>query len=82
MNNPNISTELARYNEYRLRKENTLRLFQSLHQNDNPEYRRASGAMYCTNCGLTYRDHPDDIENNYHNDVYDKRLCSGDVVHL
>lgn len=69
-------------NPYILRRENALRLFQSLHQNDDPDFRRASGAMYCSICGLQYREHPDDDENQYVYDFKDKRLCNGDVVHL
>lgn len=73
------------YLRYRLikeRRENTLRLFESMHQNDSPIYRRSSGSSYCDICGLTYREHPDDFESSYFNDAVDKRLCSGDIVHL
>lgn len=71
-----------RYQLTKERRENTLRLFAPLHQNDDPEYRRASGSSYCEWCGLTYREHPDDLESAYFNDTADKRLCSGDIVHL
>lgn len=71
-----------RYRELKLRRENTLRLFEPLHQNDAPYFRRASGSSYCEHCGLTYREHYDDEENFYFDDSKDKRLCNGDVVHL
>ncbi len=77
-----IHPDFARYIENRVRKENTLRLFQQLHQNDDFIHRRASGSTLCVCCKLPYRDHPDDIEHLYAHDSYDKRLCSGDVVHL
>lgn len=71
-----------RYREVRERRERVLRLFEPLHQNDSPNYRRASGSSYCNHCGLQYREHPDDEETTYFNDASDKRLCNGDVVHL
>lgn len=71
-----------RYREVRERRERALRLFEPLHQNDDPVYRRASGLAYCDHCGLQYREHPDDQESFYYNDAPDKRLCNGDVVHL
>lgn len=57
-------------------QEQTLRLFQQLHQ-DGDEWYRASGAMYCVHCGLQYRYHP--IEEEYN---VDHRLCNGEIVHL
>jgi hypothetical protein len=77
-----IDPSYLRYQELKARRESVLRLFEPLHQNDDPVYRRASGLNYCCHCGLLYREHPNDEERNYHNDVFDKRLCSGDVVHL
>ncbi len=47
-----------------------------MHQDYEPEWRRASGGCVCEICGLKYRDHFDDT------DGFDKRLCNGDVVHL
>lgn len=72
----------VRYKEIKQRRENVLRLFEPLHQNDIPNYRRVSGLSYCQHCGLLYREHPDDTENYYFNDAADKRLCNGDIVHL
>jgi hypothetical protein len=63
-------------------RELTLRLFQQLHQNDDPEWYRSSGANLCKHCGLPYRDHRDDAENPGYDDSYDKRLCDGTIVHL
>lgn len=77
---PDLSYQ--RYRELIERRENTLRLFDSLHQNDVAYFRRASGSSFCEHCGLTYRDHRDDEENVYFNDSKDKRLCNGDIVHL
>lgn len=61
----------------RLLNDQKLRLFQQLHQDDDPEYYRASGSCKCPICGLEYRDHPEDP-------IYDidHRLCNGDIVHL
>jgi uncharacterized protein YbaR (Trm112 family) len=60
----------------RQQREIRLRLFQQLHQ-DTGEWHRASGEMYCKNCGLQYRYHP--VEEQY--DI-DHRLCDGELVHL
>jgi hypothetical protein len=74
----------------RLEREARLRLFPSLHQLPEEEvciaqrtWHRASGAQYCAQCNLTYREHPTAEEWRIafgEND--DKRLCNGDVVHL
>lgn len=66
----------------RLERESTLRLFQQLHQNDEPEWHRASGACRCDKCGLQYREHQYDEEHPGANESFDTRLCDGTVVHL
>lgn len=53
------------------------RLFQPMHQDDDPHWRRASKDCRCEICGLRYQEHP--IEEQYH---IDHRLCNGDIVHL
>lgn len=58
-------------------RDDRLRLFQQLHQDDDPEWYRSNGNCVCTLCGLTYRQHPQEEEFNV-----DHRLCNGDVVHL
>ena len=64
-------------------RENTLRLFTGLHQNDNPDCRRADGRIYCEYCYLMFKEHPIDTERHYFNDSgADHRLCNGDIVHL
>lgn len=65
-----------------LEREQRLRLFGQLHQNDDPEWRRASGSMLCPFCSLAYRYHLNDEEHPLWGDGFDKRLCNGDVVHL
>ena len=67
-------------------REARLRLFQPLHQLPDVEvcvrqgtWYRASGAQFCPYCKLEYREHPF-VEEWGNSD--DKRLCSGDVVHL
>lgn len=65
-----------------LERDARLRLFQQIHQNDNYEWYRAAGGCICRNCGLTYREHYDDLEHPLNSGEYDKRLCNGDVVHL
>jgi hypothetical protein len=65
----------------RLERENVLRLFEQLHQNDDAYWRRASGSMYCSICGLQYRHHPPDMETPLVNEAYDNRLCNGTIVH-
>lgn len=64
-------------------KENTTqRLFQQLHQDDQPNYRRASGRCRCIICGEEYRNHPYYDEHTYWGYPVDHRICDGDVVHL
>lgn len=58
------------------------RLFQQLHQDDNPNRRRASGSVYCHLCLQQYRDHPLFDEHTFLGHPIDHRLCNGDVVHL
>lgn len=58
-------------------REQRFRLFQQLHQDDDPVWHRASGACICDKCGLPYRDHPVEEEFNI-----DRRLCDGRIVHL
>lgn len=60
-----------------LERDSILRLFQQLHQDDDSDWRRASGGMYCEHCGLQYRQHPIDHITNV-----DRRLCNGITVHL
>lgn len=59
-----------------LARDAKLRLFQQLHQDDEPEWYRAAGACRCSFCGLEYREHLDSV------DGFDKRLCNAEVVHL
>lgn len=58
-------------------RDQTLRLFQKLHQDTYEGFYRSNGSMYCEICGLQYRQH-------YTEQLYniDKRLCNGDTVHL
>jgi hypothetical protein len=58
-------------------RDQRLRLFQQLHQDDDPVWHRSNGHMKCGLCGLPYRDHP--VEEEYN---VDHRLCDGRVVHL
>ena len=60
----------------------TQRLFEMLHQDDDPNWRRASGEMYCYLCLLKYRQHPYFDEHTFYGQLIDHRLCNGDVVHL
>ena len=53
-----------------------------LHQDDEPEWRRASGDCVCSLCGLYYRQHPYFDEQTMHGHPIDHRLCDGTVVHL
>lgn len=53
-----------------------------MHQDDNPERRRASGNMYCYLCLEQYRKHPYFDEQTFYGQPVDHRLCNGDVVHL
>ncbi len=71
-----IANTLLDWQQWRLQRDAKLRLFQQMHQDYEPEWRRASGGCVCEICGLKYRDHFDDT------DGFDKRLCNGDVVHL
>ena len=66
----------------RLQIEERLRLFSQLHQNDDPVWYRSAGGMYCSYCGLTYRQHFDNLEHPGFDGSCDKRLCNGDIVHL
>jgi len=70
------------YQQLRLWREAGMRLFLPLHQDDEPEWRRASGSMTCLMCGCKYRDHPYFDEQMGFGDPIDHRLCNGDVVHL
>jgi len=72
----------------RLEREARMRLFQQLHQNDDPDLgerrRRPNGKMRCPLCCCQYREHPPFLEEygwGYGGD-YDPRLCTGEVVHL
>jgi hypothetical protein len=67
-----------------LQREQILRLFQQLHQNDfyYEYWRRSSGSMGCEKCGLQYREHLNDEEHPHVGDGFDKRICNGDIVHL
>ena len=65
----------------KLEVESRLRLFQQLHQDDDPEWRRAAGACICPLCKLEYRKHPHDVAFDGYLNV-DHRLCNGDIVHL
>lgn len=60
----------------------TQRLFEMLHQDDDPNWRRASGSMYCYLCLQKYRKHPYFDEQLSTGHPIDHRLCNGDVVHL
>lgn len=53
------------------------RLFQQLHQDDDPIWHRANGNVKCELCDLEYRQHPMEEEYNV-----DRRLCDGRIVHL
>lgn len=67
-----------------LRHETKLRLFEQMHQCvDVQDWRRASGGVLCTICGLAYRYHRDDLESwdNWGEPIL-KRLCCGDLVKL
>lgn len=67
-----------------LEREQTLRLFRQMHQNDfyYDYWRRASGHSRCKICGLKFHEHPYDEENPLILEYYDRRLCNGDIVHL
>lgn len=60
-----------------LERENVLRLFDQLHQDNENDWRRSSGNMFCEHCKLQYRHHP--VEQFYNTD---HRLCNGYTVHL
>ncbi len=62
--------------------ETTQRLFQQLHQDDDPVRYRASSSMTCYKCGMLYRHHPYFDEQTYNGYPVDHRLCTGEVVHL
>lgn len=61
----------------------TQRLFEMMHQDDDPNWRRASGQMYCWFCLQKYYRHPyfDEQLGGVSHPI-DHRLCNGDVVHL
>jgi len=61
----------------RLERESVLRLFPQMHQDNEDDWHRANGNMYCPHCGLQYRHHP--VEEFYN---IDHRLCDGTTVHL
>lgn len=67
-----------------LERQSKLRLFEQLHQTyDDYVYWRASGSCRCNLCGLTYREHCDDLERfDRWGDSVLKRLCSGEFVKL
>lgn len=73
---------MNRYGIDRMAREVQMRLFQQLHQNDEPEWRRASGSMKCSLCRCEYRYHPLVDEQLGFGEPIDHRLCDGDVVHL
>jgi hypothetical protein len=60
----------------------TQRLFQQLHQDDDPIWHRARGDVYCWLCLQQYRKHPYFDEQTMHGHPIDHRLCDGRVVHL
>jgi hypothetical protein len=75
--------ELIRERQERLLwREIGMRLFLSLHQDDEPEYRRAGGGVICQLCQCEYRYHSYFDEQTMHGMPIDHRLCNGDVVHL
>lgn len=65
------------YIQTRLHRDIGFRLFQQLHQDDEPDWYRANGSMCCALCGVQYRFHPIDP-----NCEVDHRLCNGTLVHL
>ena len=65
-----------------MEREAKMRLFQQLHQDDDPEWYRANGSVKCGLCGVLYRCHPYSLEHPLWGEVVDHRLCNGDVVHL
>ena len=73
---------MKEYSDKRLSRESAMRLFEQLHQDDDPEWRRASGGVICSLCGYEYRYHPYFDERTMHGYPVDYRLCDGDVVHL
>lgn len=67
-----------------LEREQVLRLFQQMHQNDfyYDYWRRSSGKSLCVLCGLEHREHLYAEEYPLFPEGYDKRLCNGDIVHI
>lgn len=61
------------YLETKLHREACMRLFQQLHQDDEPEWRRASGGGLCSLCGQEYRHHPYFDERTMHGHPIDHR---------
>lgn len=67
----------------RVTNSSTQRLFEMMHQDDDPVWRRASGQMYCWLCLERYRRHPYfDEQLGMQSGPIDHRLCNGEVVHL
>lgn len=77
-----MSQTIKEYATSRLRREVSMRLFLPLHQDDEPNWRRASGRMLCHLCGHSYQEHPYFDEPTCYGEPIDHRLCNGDVVHL
>lgn len=71
-----------RWIEEKLGREARLLLFQQLHQDDDPEWRRGSGATLYRLCGLAYRYHYLFDDTSHTREPTDHRLCNGNVVHL
>lgn len=72
-----------------LEREQRLRLFQQVHQSPDEEsiylgalWRRSSGYTPCEYCQLPNREHPLFDEFFGWNEPVDRRLCSGEIVHL
>ena len=59
-----------------------MRLFQQMHQDDDPEWYRAEGGCLCPVCRCEYRHHPYFDEQISYGYPVDHRLCNGEVVHL
>lgn len=77
----------AEYRALMLIRELKWRTFPQLHQTTDVdgvplEWRRANGDVVCEYCGLKYREHTDAIEYPLSSETFDKRLCSGEIVHL
>lgn len=66
----------------RFEREARMRLFLQMHQDDDPDWRRASGGVLCSLCSCEYRRHPYFDEQTSLGHPIDHRLCDGTVVHL